>query len=347
MKKKYIKIILLSLAIGFSLIFSACYFINVPTYLSADAFHPAKTQPLTGNPITGLATDGVMTVAVTLSGEIAWSNDHGVTWELASFKTKNIADGRSFNSVAYGEGYFFAGGNSAKAAWSCDGKVWSDGVIGPMNPENILDVAAGKLKQQTVFVAVGTRGRIAYATISPEGPWTQVSSSPFGDNLANSGEPVDTVFAVTYGSVKGAGIFVAAGTNGNIAVMNNFSGKLYGPVAAGTRNTFRALTFGDERFVAVGEGATLMVSPDPDTYAWNKIQERSFMMQPFVNVIYAPAFNYFILQDQESILRFSEKCENWSASNFRSLFPSGISAMAGTNKKIILADAGGRIFYSN
>jgi len=347
MKKIFVKTILISLAVGVGLCVSACYFINVPTYLSPDAFHQAKTQPLNGNPITGLATDGVMTVAVTLSGEIAWSDDHGVNWELSVFKTKNIGDGRSFNSVAYGNGYFFAGGNSAKAAWSSDGKIWSDGVIGPMNPENILDVAVGILRQQTVFVTVGTRGRMAYAVASPEGPWTQVALSPFGDRLTNSGEPVDTVFSVTYGAVKGTGIFVAAGTNGKIAVMKDFSGNFYGPVAAGTRNTFRAVTFGNDRFVVAGEGATLMVSPDPETYAWNKIQERSFMMQPFVNVIYSPAFNYFIIQDQEAILRFSENCENWPASNFKSMFPSGISAMAGTNKKIILADAGGRIFYSN
>jgi len=344
MKKMFFRIIIICVFSAVCAALSACYFINVPTFLSPDAFHEAKTQPLNGNPVSGIATDGIMTVAVTFAGEIAWSDDHGVTWELATFKTKNIIDGRSFNSVTWGEGYFFAGGKDAKAAWSADGKVWSDGIIGPMNPEDILDVAAGNMRQQAVFVTVGTKGRMAFALGSPEGPWHQIALSPFGDKLYNdSNLPVDIVYSVTYGRVQGVGVFVAVGTNGKIAIMNSFSGNFYGPIATSTRNTFRAVTFGNERFIAVGDGATLMISPDPASYAWNKIQERSFLMQPFVNVIYAPGFNYFILQDQESILRFSETGESWSASKF----PFGISAMAGTNKKVILADTDGRIYYSN
>ena len=347
MKKNFLKTVLIFSVIGLCVSFSTCYFINVPAYLTPDAFHEAKTQPLNGDPVTGLASDGEMTVAVTLSGAIAWSGDHGVTWELATFKTKNVGDGLSFNSVAWGDGYFFAGGSAAKAAWSVDGKVWSDGVIGPMNPENIFDVAVGRMNQQTVFVAGGSRGRLAYSVGKPEGPWAQVIMSPFGDRSTNSGEPIDNVYGITYGSVKGSGVFVAVGTTGRIAIMNNFSKHFYGPVATSTRNNYRAVTFGNERFVAVGEGSTLMVTANPENYSWIKIQEKGFNMQPFVNVIYAPCFNYFIMQDQDSILRFSDDCENWSASNFRSIFPSGISAMVGTNKRIILADAGGRIFYSN
>jgi hypothetical protein len=330
------------LSITICIVFTSCYFSNAPVFFGPDAFHLAKTSPLVNQVITGMATDGEMIAAVTISGNIAWSEDHGINWYMANFATNEI-DSRSFNAVTWGEGYFFTGGKFGNAAWSTDGKVWHDGVIGPMNPEHIHAVSAGKFRQQSVFMAGGTNGRIAYAVGSPLGPWFQVAFSPFGDK-EGSGE---SIHSIAHGKIKGSGIFVAVGDNGNVAVMIDFSGNLYGPSAAGTRNNFYGISFGNDRFIAAGEGAALIISADPKSYSWKQIRDTSFKMQPFSIIEFSAILNYFILISDNSIIRYSEFGESWTALNFSSLFPGGITAITCTNKRIILSGIDGRIYYSN
>ena len=322
---------------------TACYFNNVPTHFTSDAFHRAKTSPI--NRISGMATDGNRVVAVSTSGVIAWSDDHGENWKESGFKDNELVSGISFNAVAWADGYYFAGGDGGKAAWSRDGETWSAGVIGPMNPENIHAVSVGRMRQQLVFVAAGTRGRIAYALNSPEGPWFHVLFTPFGDQEVNGS--TESVNALAYGKVHGDSVFVAVGDNGKIAIMNDFSGNFYGPSAIGTQLPFYGLTFGNERFIAVGEGATVKISADPEYYAWNTIRKSSFGMEAFTIIAFAPAFNYFVMVSGDSIVRFSEYGESWTAANFSGLFERGISAVVGTKKKIILSGLGGEIYYSN
>ena len=326
---------------------TACYFSNVPSHFIPEAFQPAQTSPLSNQRISGMATDGNVVVAVSSMGNIAWSEDHGVNWDAAYFKNNGAIDDISFNDVVWAEGYYFAGANSGKAAWSRDGKEWNAGVIGPMNPQDIRAVAAGRIRQQLVFVAAGTRGRTAYAVSNPAGPWYQIAFSPFGDQADSEDRPYESVNALAHGIVKGCGVFVAVGDNGKIAIMNDFSGGLYGPSAAGTQLPFLGVGFGNERFIAVGEGATLKISADPENYTWTTIRDSDFSMQVFSKIGFAPAFNYFIMITGESIVRFSEYGENWTASNFSRLFPGGISAIAGTKKKIILGGGDGEIYYSN
>jgi len=254
-----------------------------------------------------------------------------------------FSDGIRFNTVTWGEGYFLAGGDFGRAAWSRDGEVWHAGVIGPMSPKNIYALSVGIMKTQLVFVAAGADGRIAYALNSPDGPWIQVLASPFG-NKDGEGESVN---ALVFGRIKGAGIFVAAGDNGNIAVMNDFSGKFSGPSAAGTRETLRGLGFGDDRFIVVGDSAVMKISADPESYSWTTIRERDFGLRPFLNIDYYPLMEFFVLIAEDSAVGFSKNGESWSATTFASHFTNGISAIACTRKKIVLGGADGVIVYSN
>ena len=326
-------------------VLTSCYLTITPVHPSAAAFHVAESPFfLNGQQrITGMASDGRNVVAVSHEGTIAFSQDHGVNWQVADPMLDAFADGIHFNALAWGEGYFLAGGDFGKAAWSKDGKVWHAGVIGPMNPKDILAISIGRLKNQSVFVAAGTDGRIAYALNSPEGPWFQIALSPFGDK-EGEGESIN---ALVYGRIKGTGIFIAAGDNGNIAVMNDFSGKFSGPSAAGTRQTFRGLAFGDERFIVVGDNAAMQISADPESYAWTNVRENFFALRPFHHIAYYPLLEFFVLIAEESVVGYSTNGESWSAASFVSHFANGISAIACTQKRIVLGGADGIIVYSN
>jgi hypothetical protein len=284
-----------------------------------------------------MASDGTRVVAVSREGTIALSEDHGVTWqEVATLDIR-------LNAVTWGEGYFLAGGDFGRAAYSTDGKNWETGVIGPMNPKHILALSAGIMKTQVVFVAGGTDGRIAYALNSPEGPWFQITFSPFGE-LENQGEKI---LSIAYGKIKGQGIFTAAGEGGHIAILKDFSGAVYGPAAMGTQQTFNGVAFGNDRFIAVGDGATMKVSGNPESYTWITIRERGFGLQPFYNVDFAPCINYFVLIASDSVVGFSEYGESWSAASLDDKLNKGISATACTRNRIVLGGADGSIVYSN
>ncbi|MDR2543914.1 MAG: hypothetical protein LBC80_10770 [Treponema sp.] len=328
------------------LFITSCYLTNVPIYPSASAFHNVIHSPfLAGNEeITGMATCGDFVVAVSYSGTIAWSDDHGITWDDTVTIIEGFSDGIRFNTVAWGEGYFFAGGDGGKAAFSRDGKLWHYGVIGPMSPKNILATAVGEMRGQTVFIAAGNDGRIAYALNSPTGPWVHVWFSPFGD-LNNFGDDIN---ALIYGKVRGNGLFVAAGDNGKYAVMNDFSEKLYGPTTAGTREDFRSAAYGNERFIAVGDGALMRISANPESYSWVTVRDHDFMLRPFDHIAFAPAINHFVvISSEDAVVGFSPDGELWSAITLTSRFVNGISAVVGTKERIILGGKDGMIVYSN
>ena len=321
------------------IVLGACYATTSPIYPSADAFHKVQESPFSGETekITGMATDGTRVVAVSREGTVALSEDHGVTWRKVT-----VLDIR-FNAVTWGQGYFFAGGDFGRAAYSADGKNWETGVIGPMSPKHILALSAGKMKAQTVFTVCGTGGRIAYALNSPQGPWFQITFSPFGEKE----DFEDTINTIVYGNIKNQGIFVAAGTNGIIAVLRDFSGTVYGPSSMGTQQPFNDAAFGDDRFIVVGNGASMKVSGNPESYNWTTVRESGFGLQPFHKIDFAASINNFVLAASDSVVGFSENGESWSAISLKEILNQGISAIACTKKRIVLGGADGSIVYSN
>jgi len=342
MKKLYLLFLIIAL------IFMSCYFTNIPVYPSYTAFHDIDIleSPFSAveERITGMANNGEIVTAVGSNGTIAYSLDHGVNWKKADLLLDIFPDGIAFNDICRSEKYFLAVGDSGKAAWSNNGIEWQFGVIGPMSPKNILSVSAGKMGKQHIFLAGGTDGRIAYALNSPQGPWYQVSFSPFGDK-ENEGESVN---AIGFGTVKSIGIFVAAGDNGKIAIMNDTSGRMYGPTGAGTRQAFRGVAFGNDRFIAVGDGALMKVSPDPESYSWLTIHDSDFGMRPFLKVDFDPSIEKFVLVTTNAVLGFSETGERWSATTFpNSDSKREISAVTCTKRRIVIGFSDGSIMYSN
>jgi len=325
----------------------SCYFTNVPVYPGAAAFHEVAESPfyLEGNQsITAMAANGGIVAAVSSEGKIAFSEDHGVSWEVTHNIIDAFPEGIHFNAICGAEGYFLAAGDFGKAAWSKDGKVWHAGVIGPMSPKNVLALSAGRLKGQLVFLAGGTDGRLAYALNSPQGPWYQISFSPFGDK-ENEGE---SIHAIGYGKVNNIGIFTAAGDNGKIAVMKDITGNLYGPVSAASRNTFRAVTFGNSRFIAVGDGGLMKISADPASYSWTTIIDTDFGLRPFYGIAYDSSIEKFVLVTTDAILGFSENGEKWSAASLSNILEKrNISAVICTDKRIVVGFTDGSIAYSN
>jgi len=342
MKKSVIKLLLLSAAAALPTL--SCYLSITPVHPSPTAFRLVADSPFFENgrqAITGMATDGSTVVAVSYEGTIAFSQDHGVTWRLAdpligAFRSIN------FNDVTWGEGYFLAGGDFGRAAWSRDGRVWHSGTVGPMSPRDILAVSVGRMRNQLVFIAGGTGGRMAYSMHSPEGPWSQVPFTPFGDNDPWS----ESIRAISHGRVRGFDVFIAVGDTGNIGIMKNFTGNLYGPSPV-VRQTLRGVTFGNERFIAVGDAATMLVSIDPKNYIWNTVRETRFVMRPFIDIAFYPVLDIFVMVASGSVVAFSRTGENWSAATFTGLFSEGISSVVGTNRRIVLGGADGSIAFSN
>ncbi|MDR2743431.1 MAG: hypothetical protein LBB98_14970 [Treponema sp.] len=329
------------------LTFFSCYDMNTAPYPNLAGFHNASNSPFSNEEIRGIAGSGEQAVAVS-GDKIAYSDDNGLTW-----KDPIILDsptGLSLNCVIWGEGYYLTGGTGGSAAWSEDGKTWYAGIIGPMNPKNINAVAAGSLQDRKVFVAAGDDGRIAFAVDHPRGPWRMVSLSPFGE-VDNYGEDI---FALAWGYVGGnekSGVFVAAGENGKIAFMRDLSGKWYASSQAGTTNTFRSVAFGNDRFVAVGDVGTIMISFDPASFVWERVEDTYIEARPLYSVSFDPAIKQFVAIGVNSLIAYSSTGGSWSVGSFQNqgrINAGGdLSAVACTNSRIILGCKDGLLFYSN
>jgi hypothetical protein len=340
--------VLLFSALCISLFLAGCYDSITPIEPNAAGFHTAEFLTVQESPfvsgISGLATDGERIVGISYEEGIICSKDAGVNWIRIDGDViqDNFVDGILFNAVAWGDGFFLAGGDGGKAAYSEDGLKWYAGVIGPMSPKNIVCIAVGRIMGKTVFVAAGSDGRIAHAVDSPKGPWYMASLTPFGtaDGLG------ETIRALSFGVVSGCGMFVAVGDGGKIAFMNDLSGKWYGS-RAGTGETFRGIAFGNDRFIAVGDNGLMKSCSDPATYHWLSITGTDFKLRPFYGIVFDSAINHFIAFGAESVIGFSEYGVSWTAASFQARFSDGMSAITCTKQRIVIGGSDGTLAYSN
>jgi hypothetical protein len=328
-------------------ILTGCYMINtnpVPNpagfhyiegYYDAGGVFHSGDSPFS-SPITGMASDGGMVVAVSEDGTIAYSEDC-MAWTVAEAGLPIV-----FSSLTWGEGVFFAGGDGGQAAWSADGIHWNRGVIGPMSPRDIRGVAVGKISGKSVFVAAGDDGGIAWSEGGPQGRWSMATLTPFGTEGDNS----ETVRAVAFGTVKTGSIFVAVGDNGKIAFAGDLTGKWYGG-RTGISRDFNAVAFGDDRFTALGETGMIKFSSVPKSYSWAPGDGSIFGIRPLLGIAYDPLVKQFVAYGADSVVGFSRYGESWTTATFRSLFPAGISAVTCTAKRIVLGGSDGTIVYSN
>jgi hypothetical protein len=330
-------------ALALSLFLPACYLSNTAILPGPEAFHRVEEAPFTQG-VSGIASGGGVSVAVSHdSAVIAYSEDGGVTWKTTGEIEGNFSDGIQLNAVVWGEGWFLAGGDGGKAAYSADGVKWQAGVIGPMSPKNILALAVGCIEGRTVFVAAGNDGRIAHSTGGPEGPWYMAPLSPFG-TVENYGEAIRDL---AYGRVYGTEVFVAVGDSGKIAYMKDLSGRWYGG-RAGTDQTLRSVAFGNKKFIAAGDSGTIKISSDPPSCEWTTVRDENLGLRTFTRIGFDPVSENFILTSADSIVSFSRYGLAWNAAAFQRHFePGNLSALDCSASRILLGGSNGTMLYSN
>jgi hypothetical protein len=153
-------------------------------------------------------------------------------------------DGIKLLAVTYAAGRFVAVGDVGTAAWSTDGRTWTDVDIGV--DRAFYDVAYGA----GTFVAVGEDGVRARSVDGSA--WTLVSGAGSADTLTSVAwsQPV--------------GIFVAAGDNGLRMQSANASGSWFSEVTDGGVN-YETMVWDGIHFVAAGDGQ-LSISGDGSTW---------------------------------------------------------------------------------
>jgi hypothetical protein len=230
-------------------------------------------------------------VAVGRDGTMAYSSD-GVTWTAAVSSTVwnyTYSNGNTWamdiSNVAYGGNRFVAVGFNGKMAYSSDGRSWTAVSNSRFGDDTILGITYGNNR----FVAVGSSGTMAYS--SDGVTWTAVSTGTIWDYRPLYGDLVKSdICAVTYGNNR----FVAVGSGGKMAYSSD--GVRWTAVSTGTiwddrlpngdiyKSEIRAVTYGNNRFVAVGELGKIAYSTDGIT--WTPIASNVFGESEIYGITY-------------------------------------------------------------
>jgi hypothetical protein len=132
--------------------------------------------------------------------------------------------------------------------------------------------------------------------------------------------------------------------------MLDLAGKSYG-AQAGTIHAFRSVAFGNDRFVAVGDTGIIMISFDPASFVWERVEDTYIETRPLYSVSFDPAMKQFVVIGVNSLIAYSGTGGSWSAGSFQNqgrISDTGyLCAVACTNARIILGCKDGLLFYSN
>jgi hypothetical protein len=165
-------------------------------------------------------------------------SSNGVDWVDATFPTPSAS---WLRTVAYGAGAFVTTDMSAQTLRSTDLVNWV------VTANNLNGVEAVKFLNGG-FVAVGNAGLIAAS--SDGSAWTLHS--------VNTGR----IYDVSHG----AGRYVAVGARGLIIEVGN-PADVWMPIIPPTVNRLEGIVFGNDLFVAVGEGGTILTFNDGQSWA--------------------------------------------------------------------------------
>jgi len=187
---------------------------------------------------TGIAYGNGIWVAVGTNA-VSISHDNGVNWTT----TTGISALGPASGVSFGNGLFCAVALAGGIITSTDGLTWTS--VSITNSGVLLDVAFGNQK----FVTIDTAGRVF---ISNDGAtWTQTRTSD-GDSWRT----------ITYGN----GFFVAFATlSGGDNVIYSIDATNWIKSSGVPNYDWYGSTFGDNKFVAVGENGATMFSDNVST----------------------------------------------------------------------------------
>ena len=210
---------------------------------------------------------------------------------------ESISSSHSFNSVAYGNGYWVATGNSGTyyatnpfSTWT-----WVTGYIG-----NSITYENG------YWVIVSYSGDLYYAT-DPTGTWTTKKVTS------------ESLYGIAYGN----GYWVAVGDNGmttgtgTLYYATNLSGTWVRNAQSNAR--FRDVIYGNGYWVAVGVNGIVYHTTNP-TGAWTHYLFGSY--DTFENVIYANG--YWVTVGENGDVNYSSNLSSWNSANFTSEHLYGI-----------------------
>lgn len=195
-----------------------------------------------GKPAVGVGYD-TMT-----GGSVILTSNDGLAWARNPF---TASSGYWLYGVAYSAGHYVAVGPYTSAN-SSDGTNWNEVPVSG----NLYGVAASS----TLFVAVGSAGRILYST-NGGASWTQATSVT-----------TSRLRAVTYDGTTN--LWVAVGDAGT--VLTSPDGIAWTPRSSGTANALYAVTSGIWSFssgetghVIIATGALGTILTSPDGIAWS------------------------------------------------------------------------------
>ena len=275
-------------------------------------------------------------VAVGVNGLAYWSRD-GTQWTDCS------PGGADFNGITYGNGRFVAVGVGPRIMWSADGKGnWND--AGPGGGLDLIGVTYGNGR----FVAVGGTGQVWWSTSGDSGSWVSAIASAtnlyavsYGGGrfvaVDNGGQAYWSTDAtsgswsvanptglssITWAITHGAGRFV---TVGQVAV-NDACSDCHAPTgfnvgwstdgvgwstATVGGNMLVGVTYGNSRFMAVGQSGATWWSPDGAAGNW-------FDSSPGGNDLQAVAYGEangegrFVAVGDSGLVQWSADGDTWN-----------------------------------
>ena len=233
-------------------------------------------------------------------------SSNGVDWD-----TTNLID--AVNDVAYGDGIFVSTGHGGIIYTSTDGNTWVTRSSG----------ANGQLKGVVYgggnFVVVGTYGSIT--TSSNGSSWTLRKSD---DGELNS---------VSYGIGK----YVVVGSTNQIYVSNDSIN--WKSVNSNTNRHLKDVTFGNDIFVAVGNGGTIVTSGDGETWS---LQTNGTCCEHLAGVTYGK--NIFLSVGDSGTILKSNNTIHWESIN--SEYSTDLNKIIYVNNKFIVVGHQGTILTS-
>ena len=201
---------------------------------AAPAYSPTLQPSGTGNVLTGIALGNGVAVAVGFNGTTLSSSLPSSTWAAAVSGTSN-----QLNAVAYGNNRFVAVGLQSTVLSSLDGHTWVGGFLGAN--ADLTSVAY----EPAGFVAIGRNpagASLAFSSVDGVN-WTPQAPLPLSST------------ATLVRIVAAHGALVAVGSG---AILSSTDGGFtWTSATSGTSLTVEGVTFGQGRFLAVGDQGTV------------------------------------------------------------------------------------------
>jgi hypothetical protein len=237
-------------------------------------------------------------VAVAANGKMAYSTNMG-TWTAIRPGYSGIqtqfgdSDTDAIRGIAWGDNRFIAVGHKARVASSDDGISWQGWDESQFEGKSILCVTYGGDR----FIAAGDSGKMNFKWNA--GNWEKVTETRFGEK---------NILAIAHGNPGGQALFVAAGTDGQLAWSSNAWEWNWVDAGFGG-STIYGLAWGNNVFVAVGDQGKIAWSSDGKT--WQLATQNAFNSSGVLGVAFGSGI--FLAAGHDGKMAASADGISWQA----------------------------------